>query len=168
MAMKLSMVINTSAFFYQLLFIHNYCRMTITFYGLDLMLSTWMNSFMGLDQGVNSCLSLYHNIVVLSFQLSLEVDYFCFIILEKKLFWFLEIRGLSPYFQKSEKLLSLWTGLTLAQIPVCSYEKIKIVAFCCRFENKDLRKLKRTLLTFLFLDKTRWKLAYHSLIYCLK
>ena len=83
MAIKLSLVINTSAFFYQLLFIHNYRRMTITFYGLD---AAGMNSFMGLDQGVNSCLSLKHNIVVLSFWLSLEVDYFCFIILEKKLF----------------------------------------------------------------------------------
>ena len=32
MAIKLSMGINTSAFFCQLLFIHNYRRKTITFY----------------------------------------------------------------------------------------------------------------------------------------
>ena len=70
-AIELLAEINTSAFFYQLLFIHNYRRMNI-FYGLD---AAGMKSFMGLDQGVNSCLSLYHNIEVLSFWLSLEVDY---------------------------------------------------------------------------------------------
>ena len=35
-----------------------------------------MNSFMGLDQVVNSCLSVYNNIVVFSSWLSLETDYF--------------------------------------------------------------------------------------------
>ena len=44
------------AFFYQMFFIHNYHRMTIPFYGLH---AAGMNSFMGLDQDVNSCLSLY-------------------------------------------------------------------------------------------------------------
>ena len=42
MATKLSMVINTSAFFYQLLFIYINCRMTITYYGLD---AAGMNRF---------------------------------------------------------------------------------------------------------------------------
>ena len=51
--------------------------MTITFYGLH---AAGMNSFTGLDQGVNRCLSLYDNIVVLSSWLSLEADYFCLII----------------------------------------------------------------------------------------
>ena len=47
---KLITEINASAFFCQLLFIHNYNRMTITFYGLG---AARINSFMGLDQGVN-------------------------------------------------------------------------------------------------------------------
>ena len=46
-AIKLSLGIITSAFFCQLLFIHNYNRMTITFYGLD---AARINSLMGLDQ----------------------------------------------------------------------------------------------------------------------
>ena len=78
MTIKLSSVINTSAFFFfLLLFIHNYCRITITFYGLH---AARMNSFMGLNQGVNSCLSLYNNIAVFISWLSLEVDYFCLLI----------------------------------------------------------------------------------------
>ena len=56
MIIKVSSVINTSAFFDQLLIIHNSCRMAITFYGLD---TAGRNSFLGLDQGVNSCLSLH-------------------------------------------------------------------------------------------------------------
>ena len=40
MAIKLSIVIDTSAFFYQLLFIHNYCRKTITV--LAFMLLEWI------------------------------------------------------------------------------------------------------------------------------
>ena len=55
MAIKLSTVINTSAFFCQLLFIYNCSRMTITFNG-D---AAGMNSFMGLDQGVN-IFHVYH------------------------------------------------------------------------------------------------------------
>ena len=51
--------------------------MTITFYGLD---AAGMNSFMGLDQAVSSCLSFYSSIVVLSSWLSLVVDYFCLIV----------------------------------------------------------------------------------------
>ena len=69
MATKLSTVINISAFFYQLLFIHNYPRMSITFYGLH---AVGMNSVMGLEQGVNIRLLLYNNRVVLSSWLSLE------------------------------------------------------------------------------------------------
>ena len=57
MAVKLSTVISASAFFYQLLFTHNYRRMIITFYVLD---DAVMNGFMGLDQSVNSRLSLYY------------------------------------------------------------------------------------------------------------
>ena len=53
----------TVYFFYQLLFINNYRSVTITFYGHD---AAGMNSFMGLDQDVKSCISLYHNILVLS------------------------------------------------------------------------------------------------------
>ena len=55
MAIKLSTVINTSGFFCQLFFIHNYRRMAI-FYGIDV---AEINSFMSLGQGVNSCLLLY-------------------------------------------------------------------------------------------------------------
>ena len=47
--------------------------MTITFYGFD---AAGMNSFMGLDQGVNSCISLYNTIAVLCSWLSLEAGYF--------------------------------------------------------------------------------------------
>ena len=83
MAIKLSMMINTSAFFSQMLFIHNYRRMTITFYGLD---AAGMNSFMGLDQGVSICLSLYNITGVLSPWLSLEADYICLIISQQKNF----------------------------------------------------------------------------------
>ena len=43
---------------------------------------------------------------------------------------------------------SLYAGLTLVQISVCSHEKMKsywsqtIVAYFCKLEIKDLRKLK--------------------------
>ena len=67
MFINLSTLTNTSDFFYQLLFIHNYHRITLIFYGIN---SSGRNSFMGLDQGVNSCLSLYYNMPVLSFWLS--------------------------------------------------------------------------------------------------
>ena len=78
MAIKLSTVfIDTSALFYHLLFIHNYHRMTMIFCGFH---AVGRNNYMGLDQGVNNCLLLYSNIAVLSFWLSLEVDYFCLII----------------------------------------------------------------------------------------
>ena len=63
-------------FFCDLLFIHNYYRMTITFYDLD---AAGIHSFMDLDQGVNSCLLLYSNIAVLSSWLSLEADYVYFL-----------------------------------------------------------------------------------------
>ena len=52
MALKLWTVINTSAFFYQLPFIYNYHRMTITYYSLD---AAEMISFISLDEGVNPC-----------------------------------------------------------------------------------------------------------------
>ena len=74
MAIELSMVIKTSAFFHQLLFFYNYHRMTIGINGLD---TNGINCCMGLDQVINSCLSLYHNIAVLSFWHSLDADYFC-------------------------------------------------------------------------------------------
>ena len=85
MAIKLSTVINTYAFFCQLFFVYNNRRMTIAFYSLD---ATGMNMFMGLDQGVNSCLSLYKNIhvAVLSSLFSLEVGYFCLILFIKEAF----------------------------------------------------------------------------------
>ena len=73
MAIKLSTVINTSAFFCRLLFIHNYPRLVIVFYGLH---AAGMNSFMNLDPGVNICLSLYNNIAVHCSWLLLEADYF--------------------------------------------------------------------------------------------
>ena len=57
--------------------------MTIEFEGLN---TARINCFMGLDQGVNICLSLYQNITVLSVLLSLEADYFCLTIPEKKIF----------------------------------------------------------------------------------
>ena len=72
MAIKLSTVISTSAFFYQLLFIHH--RMTITFYGLD---AAGVNSFMGLSRSVTSCLSMYNTTAVLSSRPSIVADYFC-------------------------------------------------------------------------------------------
>ena len=56
MAITLSTVINT-VFFCQLRFIKNYLRMIIPFHGLGV---AGINSFMGLDQGVNSCVSLYN------------------------------------------------------------------------------------------------------------
>ena len=82
-AIKLYKVINSSAFFYQLLSIHNYSSMTRTFYGLD---TAGRNSFKCLDHGVISYLSVYHNTAVLSFWLSLEADYFCLITPEKEAF----------------------------------------------------------------------------------
>ena len=83
MAIKLSRVIKTSAFFYQLLLVYNCRRMTIEFNGIDF---AGINCLMGLDPGVNSYISLYQHIAVLSFWLLLESDYFCSFILEKKLF----------------------------------------------------------------------------------
>ena len=71
MAIKLSAVINTSAFLCQLLFINTYCRMNITLYCLN---TAGMNSFMGLYQGVNNCLSMYNYIAVLRSWISLDVD----------------------------------------------------------------------------------------------
>ena len=84
-AIKLSTEIKTSAFCYQLLFIHDYRRMTITLYGLDTAGRNW---FMDLDYGIDNYLSLYHNIAVQSVWLSLEAEYFCLNIQEKELFWF--------------------------------------------------------------------------------
>ena len=71
------MVISILLLSYQLLFIHIDRRMIRTLYGLDAAIN---NSFIGLTQGVNNCLSLYNNMAVLSFGFSLEVDYFGLII----------------------------------------------------------------------------------------
>ena len=83
MAKSIPTVTNTSAFFCHLFFIHNYRKMTITFYGFD---ASGKNSFMGMDLSVKGCLSLYNNIAVLSSWLSLVADYICLIILLKKHF----------------------------------------------------------------------------------
>ena len=51
--------------------------MTKAFNGLD---AAGMNFIMGLDQGVNSCLSLYHDIAALNSLLSLDFDHVCLVI----------------------------------------------------------------------------------------
>ena len=69
-------------FIYQLLFIHDYRRMSKKNPMASILQG--LITFLSLDQGVNRYVSLYENIVFFSFWVSIEVVYLCLIISEKK------------------------------------------------------------------------------------
>ena len=116
MAIKLSTMINTKAVFLHSLFIDNYRRMTITFYGPD---AAGMKSFMCLDQGVNSFLSLYNNIVVLSSWLLMVIILLNYFIKET----FSDL--LSSNHGRWDTDLVGWSYFS-QDFCVCSHEKMKI------------------------------------------